>query len=347
MAMSIQTDILYMGRALELARHGLGNASPNPMVGAVIVHDGRIIGEGYHRRCGEGHAEVNAVNAVADKTLLRESTIYVTLEPCAHYGKTPPCARLLVECGFRRVVVGCLDPFAKVCGRGIAMLRHGGIDVTVGVLEDECRRLNRRFFTAHTLHRPFMTLKWAQSADGFMDADRGEGGGAFRFSNGLTTMLTHRLRSLNDAILTTAATVRADNPRMTVRSWCGNEPYKVVLDRSYSLVCDYAIMSDDKLIISHDDLADTLTTLYRRNITSCLVEAGPRLLQSCIDGGFCDRVIVETAQVTLGQRGRHRAPVPPGVPVSVGRYDGNLRIVYDVAGLQDEVADQALLTDAK
>ena len=168
------TDELYMQRCIELARHGMAAAPPNPMVGAVIVHQGRIIGEGWHRRCGGPHAEVNAIASVAptDAHLLPEATIYVSLEPCSHWGRTPPCADLIVEKGLRRVVVGCQDPFAKVSGRGIERLRQAGIDVTVGVLQEECLRLNRRFITFHTRQRPWITLKWAQSADAYIDRRR-------------------------------------------------------------------------------------------------------------------------------------------------------------------------------
>ena len=182
-------DERYMRRALQLAARGMGNTSPNPMVGAMIVApDGRIIGEGYHRRCGEGHAEVNAVASVtaADLPLLPESTMYVTLEPCSHYGKTPPCARLIIDRGIRRVVVGAADPFPEVSGRGIAMLREAGVEVTEGVLADESRRLNCRFMTAHSQGRPWVTLKWAQSADRYIDSDRPDGRPE-RFSTPLTS----------------------------------------------------------------------------------------------------------------------------------------------------------------
>ena len=166
------TDEKYMSRCIQLARNGFYGAAPNPMVGAVIVHDGKIIGEGYHVRCGGPHAEVNAIRSVGNPELLKESTIYVSLEPCSHYGKTPPCADLIVEKGIPRVVVGCMDPFAKVAGRGIRKLQEAGIEVTVGVLEAECLALNRRFITFHTHRRPYITLKWAESADGFMDGLR-------------------------------------------------------------------------------------------------------------------------------------------------------------------------------
>ncbi|MDD7421187.1 MAG: bifunctional diaminohydroxyphosphoribosylaminopyrimidine deaminase/5-amino-6-(5-phosphoribosylamino)uracil reductase RibD, partial [Prevotellaceae bacterium] len=194
-----KTDELYMRRCLQLAACGRQNAKPNPMVGAVIVCRGRIIGEGYHVRCGEGHAEVNAFASVRpeDEALLADSTMYVSLEPCSHYGKTPPCADLIVSKGVKRVVVGCIDPFAKVQGRGIARLRDAGIDVTVGVLEADCLRLNRRFITFNTHQRPYILLKWAQSADAFID----DHGVAARFSTPFTTMLMHRLRSECDAIL--------------------------------------------------------------------------------------------------------------------------------------------------
>lgn len=223
------TDEMYMRRCLQLAVCGRRNASPNPMVGAVIVARGRIIGEGYHVRCGEGHAEVNAFASVApdDERLLPEATMYVSLEPCAHYGKTPPCADLIVRKGVRRVVVGCVDTFAKVSGRGIEKLRASGIDVTVGVLESECRSLNRVFFTFNSLRRPFVTLKWAQSADGYID-DR------FRqaaFSTPFTRMLVHKLRARHDAILIGSVTDRRDNARLNVRHWAGKDPLRIVIDR--------------------------------------------------------------------------------------------------------------------
>lgn len=324
-------DTRYMSRAIELARHGLGYVSPNPMVGAVIVHDGRIIGEGYHRMYGGAHAEVNAVNSVQDKSLLRSSTIYVTLEPCSHYGKTPPCAGLLIECGIPRVVIGIEDPFAKVSGRGIAMLREAGTEVSVGVLEEECRRLNRVFIAAHTLKRPFMTLKWAQSADGYMDVKRGGDTRPFRFSNPETTMLTHRLRSLNDAVITTAMTVNADNPQLTVRDWHGREPLKVIIDRSNNCRADAGLRQNSDTIILHDNLSEAMSALYGQGITSCLVEAGPQFLTSCIDAGYCDCAVVETSPVHLGSRGARPAPAPPGIPKSVRNCGGNLRIIYETA----------------
>ena len=221
-------DKMFMRRCLQLAANGLLTTRPNPMVGAVIVARGRIIGEGWHVRCGEGHAEVNAFASVAlaDEWLLPESTIYVSLEPCAHYGKTPPCADLIVSKGVSRVVVGCVDPFARVQGRGIQKIRDAGIAVTVGVLEEECLWLNRRFFTFHQKQRPYITLKWAQTADGFLD----DHGRAVAISTLFTKMLVHRLRAENDAILVGRVTEEREHPRLDVRHWSGPSP---VTDRPW------------------------------------------------------------------------------------------------------------------
>lgn len=323
-----QIDIQYMQRALELASRGLGYTSPNPMVGAVIVHNGRIIGEGYHRQLGHAHAEVNAINSVspADRQLLTHSTMYVTLEPCSHYGKTPPCAKLLIETGIPRVVVGAVDPFSKVAGRGIAMLREAGIEVTEGVMADESRRLNATFFTAHTLGSPFITLKWAQSADMFMDHRRSASNpGAARFSNTATTMLTHRLRSLHDAILTTATTVNADNPRLNVRHWGGRDPQPVIIDRRDMLNPDAAIMERSPIIIDRPmPLDEMIAELYSRHgITSLLVEAGPTLLQQFIDAELWDLIRVETSPVELGETGTHPSPRLAATPSLTRSIDGN------------------------
>lgn len=295
----LYSDTFYMIRALELARNGLGATSPNPMVGAVIVSpDGRIIGQGWHRRYGGPHAEVNAVRSVADadRKLLHDSTIYVTLEPCAHYGKTPPCALLLVETDFRRVVVGAGDPFAKVDGRGLAILREGGCQVDTGILADESRSLNARFFTAHTLRRPFVTLKWAQSSDGFMDHVRTEEQGSMRFSSRLGQTLVHRLRANHDAIAVGAGTVLADSPRLDVRLWHGTNPRPVVVDRHGFAGTPTA------------DFAEILNSLYAEGITSVLVEGGASLLRSIIADGLWDVARVEVSPIILAKRGAVTAP---------------------------------------
>lgn len=301
-------DARYMRRALELAAHGMGNASPNPMVGAVIVDaGGNIIGEGYHRRCGEGHAEVNAIASVKDSSRLADSTMYVTLEPCSHYGKTPPCAKLIIDTGIPRVVVGAGDPFREVAGRGIAMLRDAGVQVIEGVMAEESRALNRRFMTAHTLGRPFITLKWAQSADGFIDSDRADGRPA-RFSNSLTSILVHRLRSLHDAILVGSGTALADNPALTCRLWPGRSPRPVVLDRRGRVDAEQLRMSDPIVLRDYPSLDDAMRQLYARGITSVLVEGGAQVLQSFIDADLYDDVHIEVAPVRLGEHGAVAAP---------------------------------------
>jgi len=231
-------DEKYMQRCIQLAANGIQGARPNPMVGSVIVAKNRIIGEGYHVRCGEGHAEVNAFASVQpeDEHLLPESTIYVSLEPCSHYGKTPPCADLIIEKGVKRVVVGTIDPFAEVQGRGIKKLKDAGIEVTVGVLEQECQWLNRRFFTYHREHRPYMILKWAQTANGFID-DHFK---PLQISNEQTQMFSHQLRAEEDAILVGHTTFDRDQPQLTVRHWHGPNPKRIVLthDRPITQLMD-------------------------------------------------------------------------------------------------------------
>lgn len=311
-------DEKYMRRCIELAQNGLCNTAPNPMVGAVIVCDGRIIGEGYHVRCGEAHAEVNAVRSVTNPALLKRSTIYVSLEPCAHYGKTPPCADMLVEKGIPRIVIGCQDPFARVAGRGIQKLRDAGRDVTVGVLEAECRHLIRRFITFHTRRRPYITLKWAQSADGFIDLCRTDGSPVV-LSNPLTAMLVHKLRAEHSAILVGTRTALLDNPSLNVRHWYGRSPVRVVLDRTLSLPHSLHLFDGNAPTLvfsaaqgqplpgveyivadySRDILPQLLTALYERGLQSLLVEGGSHLLQSFIDAGLWDEMSVEISPIQL------------------------------------------------
>ncbi len=306
-------DEMYMRRCLQLASCGMQEARPNPMVGAVIVAQGRIIGEGYHIRCGEAHAEVNAFASVkpADEHLLAEATIYVSLEPCAHQGRTPPCADLIVRKGVRRVVVGCVDPFAKVQGRGIAILREAGIDVTVGVLEEECRWLNRRFFTFHQHRRPYIILKWAQTADGFLD-DHGK---ALAISSPFTQRLVHRLRSECDVILVGRVTEERERPRLNVRLWSGRDPVKRVLSRDYGI-------------------EEVIAECRDRQWLSLLVEGGRQTLLSFIDAGLWDEIRVETAGMVVGE-GTPAPPIPEkAIPHSREWWDG--RMVEWFIRLKDE-----------
>ncbi|MDD6124298.1 MAG: bifunctional diaminohydroxyphosphoribosylaminopyrimidine deaminase/5-amino-6-(5-phosphoribosylamino)uracil reductase RibD [Bacteroidales bacterium] len=286
----------YMRRCLQLARCGRLHAAPNPMVGSVIVYGSRIIGEGFHAQCGKAHAEVNAIGSVkpADRGLLPESTLYVSLEPCAHFGRTPPCAALIVKTGIRRVVVGCIDPFAKVQGKGIAMMREAGIDVTVGVLEDECKQLNRRFFTAQTLHRPYITLKWARSAEGFIDRWRDTPDTEpAALSTPCSLMRVHRLRALHQAILVGHGTLAKDRPTLTVRHWTGSDPLRVVLGR----VAEGELPGGFQ---AYADIRTMLDALYRQGVQSLLVEGGQQTLQSFIDQGLWEEAYVELSDIELG-----------------------------------------------
>ena len=317
-------DEKYMARCIQLARCGQNHAAPNPMVGAVIVADGRIIGEGYHIRCGEAHAEVNAVRSVRpeDEKLLKQSTIYVSLEPCSHYGKTPPCADLIITCGIPRVVVGCVDPFSEVSGRGIRKLRDAGINVTVGVLEKECLALNRRFIINHTEKRPYVILKWAQSSDGFIDRHRSSSDEPpVVFSNAHTSMLVHRQRAGVQAIMVGRRTALLDNPSLTVRRWPGESPLRVVLDRELSLPETLHLFDGTvptlvftahtnyphregveyvTLDFAQPVIPQVLTELYARRIQSILVEGGSTLVQGFIQAQAWDEVHIEIAPITLG-----------------------------------------------
>lgn len=312
----------YMRRALELAAHGELDASPNPMVGAVIVDaSGRIIGEGWHRRCGEGHAEVNAVASVADQEALKDSTMYVTLEPCSHYGKTPPCAELIVRTGIPRVVIGTLDPFAKVSGRGVARLREAGVEVEVGMLEKECQELNRKFMTAHRCRRPYVTLKWAQSADGFIDG---------HISTPLNSMLVHKLRATHDAILVGSGTALADNPALDTRLYAGKSPVKVVLDRRGRVGNDLRMFSEGETVVMRDysSLADAMERLYERGITSVLVEGGATLHRSFIEDNLWDEIRIEVSPDDI--HGQVRAAELPETDIipNIRTVDGHRIITY-------------------
>jgi diaminohydroxyphosphoribosylaminopyrimidine deaminase/5-amino-6-(5-phosphoribosylamino)uracil reductase len=308
-------DEKYMRRCLQLAANGIQGARPNPMVGAVIVatrpsdirHQPSIIGEGYHVRYGEGHAEVNAFASVCreDETLLKDATIYVSLEPCAHYGKTPPCAELIIRKGVKRVVVGCIDPFAKVQGRGVQMIREAGIEVTVGVLEQECQWLNRRFFTYHSKHRPYIILKWAQTANGFID----DHFHPLMISNEQTQMLSHQLRAEEDAILVGHTTDVREHPQLTVRHWHGPNPKRIVLTHNRPL----SQLMDD---------------LYQHVIQSLIVEGGRQTHESFIKAGLWDEIRVETSPITVSD-GTRAPQLPADVQLyNTVEYGGNIITSY-------------------
>lgn len=313
-----------MQRCLELAALGMGNVSPNPIVGAVIVHEERIIGEGYHRQYGQAHAEVNAVNNVLAnhdnaEELLSQSTIYVSLEPCAHYGKTPPCADLIIKYRMPHVVVGCRDPFDQVNGKGIDKLQNAGIKVTTGILENECRWLNRRFFTRVQQKRPYVILKWAQTADGFFaPTDKSQ----LWITGEESRRLVHKWRSEEDAILVGKNTVAIDDPQLNTRYWPGKSPKRIIIDRSLELSHELKIydQSVETLIfnelktdiegkIKYIALEDferfvpqyILFQLYLQDIQSVIIEGGAKALQSFIDAGLWDEARIFTGTTLLGQ----------------------------------------------
>lgn len=322
-------DEKYMARCIQLAKNGLCNAAPNPMVGAVIVHNDHIIGEGYHVRCGEAHAEVNAIRSVKNESLLKESTIYVSLEPCSHYGKTPPCADLIISKDIPRVVIGCMDPFSLVAGRGIQKLRDAGIEVCVGICEEECRQLIQRFITFHTYHRPYILLKWAQSADGYIDNERVEGNPVV-FSTPLTSMLVHKKRAEYAAILVGRKTALLDNPSLTTRHWYGKNPVRLVIDKDLTLPADLHLFDGTvktfvftrrtdvssypnttfiSLDFDRDILPQLLEVIYEQKLQSLIVEGGGVLLQFFIDAGCWDEACIETSPIILGTGVK-----APGIP---------------------------------
>lgn len=299
----------YMYRCLELARYGEGFVAPNPMVGAVIVHDHKIIGEGFHRKWGEAHAEVHAINAVKDQSLLKESVLYVNLEPCSHYGKTPPCAELIIRKGIPKVVIAQEDPFPQVAGKGIQVLQEHGIEVVKDILKEEAEELNIRFMTTVRKNRPYVLLKWAQSADGYMDTFRkvGDGKCPVKFSNDFTQIQVHKLRAEMSAIMVGTRTLLLDQPRLNVRLWDGLDPIVVRPDSS-------------------KDLSVLLKELYEQGIQSLIVEGGRELLQSFIRSGIWEEARIEVA--TLQLHAGVQAPILQGTLETVQKCKKSTVLKY-------------------
>jgi len=299
-----------MARCLQLAKNGLGTTYPNPMVGAVVVHNNRIIGEGWHHKAGQPHAEVHAINSVTQKELLKEATIYVSLEPCSHFGKTPPCSDLIIASGIKKVIIGSVDPFAVVSGRGIKKLLDAGCEVIVGVLEEDCKELNKRFFTFHTQKRPYIILKWAESNDGFIapDAKKRDNREPVWITTPASRQLVHKWRAEEMGILVGTTTVKADNPSLTTRDWAGNSPVRIVLDRELKLPKSSTIFdgSHPTLIITEKSREDTVNLkyikadfekdlapqiadiLYSEGLQSVIIEGGTKTLNSFIESGLWD-----------------------------------------------------------
>lgn len=299
---------LYIRRCLQLAKLGEYYVAPNPMVGAVLVGSGDVIlGEGWHMQYGGAHAEPNCLRNAEDNHPegidYKHCTLYVNLEPCSHYGKTPPCAELIIDKGIGRVVIGCLDPNPQVAGQGVSMLKDAGIKVHVGILEDECRALNKRFICLHENRRPYVILKWAQTADGYID-ERRKSGNPLVISTPLMKQLVHQQRAENMAIMVGTRTVLMDNPRLLTTHWSGRNPIRVTMDRHRILSPDYNIFSSDsETIVYHDntDWKTMLTDLASRNIHSVLVEGGATFLNSIIASQVYDEVHIEISNEYMGE----------------------------------------------
>jgi diaminohydroxyphosphoribosylaminopyrimidine deaminase/5-amino-6-(5-phosphoribosylamino)uracil reductase len=313
----------YIKRCIELAQNGLGTTYPNPMVGSVIVYENQIIGEGWHKKAGEPHAEVNAVRSVKDKSLLKKATIYVSLEPCSHFGKTPPCCDLIIANQIPNVVVGTVDPNEKVAGKGILKLIEAGANVTVGVLEDECNELNKRFFTFHQKKRPYIILKWAESQDGFLAPEKtiSQDRKPIWITNTYSRQLVHKWRTEEQAILVGTQTAIDDNPKLNARDWSGNNPVRVVIDRENKIDQNSFIFDDTvkTIIFSNENkkisttntqfevidfskniIPEILDVLYKNQIQSIIIEGGRQTLQSFIDENVWDEARIFVGKPSFG-----------------------------------------------
>ncbi len=332
----------YIKRCIELAQKAIGNTYPNPLVGSVIVHNDKIIGEGYHHKAGESHAEINAINSVEEKSLIPESTIYVSLEPCAHFGKTPPCALKIVELGFKKVVIGAMDSHDKVNGKGKKIIQDAGIEVVSGVLEKECIELNKRFFTYHEKRRPFIILKWAESGDRFMDKDFKP----TQISNALTKQFVHQLRSNEHSILIGTMTALRDNPSLTTREIVGRNPIRILIDIDLKVPKDFNVYSNEaetlvfnsvkegdegniKFIKTSREnfIANMLKTLYELQIQSIIVEGGSLVLQQFIDAGLWDETIIIKNKNLLLENGT-KAPRFSKTPIDTRDFRDNVIEFY-------------------
>ncbi len=314
----------YIKRCIEIAKNGLGTTRPNPMVGSVIVHNDIIIGEGYTSKYGGDHAEVNAIHSVQDKSLLKHATLYVTLEPCSHYGKTPPCSDLIIAHKIPKVVIGCVDDNTKVAGKGIERLRDAGCEVIVGVLENVCKEHHKRFFTFHNKKRPYVILKWAETKDGFIAPASKYSLKPVWITNLYSRQLVHKWRAEEQAILVGINTVFEDNPSLTVRDWTGENPIRIVIDKKNQLITKYNVLNDEaKTIIINNDLKKNsqcntteqiLSLLFEHEITSVIIEGGCKTLQLFIDAKLWDEARVFVGDIFFKQG--VKAPIFSGKLIS-------------------------------
>ena len=343
----------YILRCIEIAQNGLGTTAPNPMVGAVIVHENKIMGEGFTSPFGGPHAEVNAINSVADKSLLPQSTIYVTLEPCSHFGKTPPCADLIVKHKIPRVVIGLLDPHDKVAGKGVKKLMDAGCEVTVGVLEKECREHHKRFLTFQEKKRPFIILKWAETADGFIAPEktlRSQNKEPYWITNTYSRQLVHKWRTEEQAILVGTNTVLDDNPKLDARHWKGKNPTRIIIDRSLKINASYVVLDGTISTYIFTEITDSSKyingvnyiqidftksvaqqichTLHQENIQSVIIEGGSKTIQSFIDANLWDE-----ARVFIGKNSFKKGIKAPKIKGRLKEeqniQEDNLKIYYN------------------
>jgi diaminohydroxyphosphoribosylaminopyrimidine deaminase/5-amino-6-(5-phosphoribosylamino)uracil reductase len=319
----------YIKRCIEIAKNGLGTTRPNPMVGCVIVHQNNIIGEGFTSPYGGHHAEVNAIASVLDTSLLKEATLYVTLEPCSHFGKTPPCTNLIIKYQIPKVVIGTLDTNSKVSSKGIEVLRASGCEVIVGILEDECKIHHKRFFTFHNKQRPYIILKWAKTKDGYVAPKTRNEQKPVWITNGISRQLVHKWRAEEHAILVGTKTVLDDNPSLTVRDWTGQNPIRIVLDKDNKLPKDCNVFNKDAetIVISKQNIdfntniaSQICTLLHKKNIQSVIIEGGSKTLQTFIDEDLWDEARVFTGKMAFGNG------------VKAPEFYGNLILEEQIAG---------------
>ncbi len=320
----------YMKRCIDIAKNGLGSTRPNPMVGCVIVHNNTVIAEGYTSAYGGNHAEVNAITAVANKTRLKQATLYVTLEPCSHYGKTPPCADLIIQYQIPHVVIGCLDNNVLVAGKGVKKLEEAGLKVTVGILEAQCKAHHKRFFTFHNKKRPYIILKWAQTEDGFIAPKTKTEQKPVWITNSISRQLVHKWRTEEQAILTGINTVLQDNPKLTARDWAGQNPIRLVLDQHLKLPKNASIFNQEAktIILSNKNInfskpiaQQICQYLFKHNITSVIIEGGLQTLQTFINENLWDeaRVFTSTTKFYQGTK----------APVFFGKLRSKTSIIND------------------
>ena len=313
----------YMSRCIQLAKNGLGTTYPNPLVGSVIVHKDRIIGEGWHYKAGEPHAEVNSISSVLDKSFLKKATIYVSLEPCSHFGKTPPCADLIIESRIKKVVIGSLDPNPKVAGRGVKKLMEAGCDVVVGVLEKECDELNKRFFTFHQKKRPYIFLKWAQTADGYISpkTETRKETKPVWITGEYSRQLVHKMRAEESSILVGTNTALQDNPSLTVREWAGENPVRIVIDKNLKIPANYSLLDGQtrtfvfnekeslengkttflEIDFSEEIIPQILKRIYEEGLQSVIIEGGTKTLQSFVDLNLWDEVYLFSGKTSFSE----------------------------------------------